>query len=36
MYVNNGTGSDYRKIPYTRVNRPIWPMDEKTSPGLLA
>jgi microcystin degradation protein MlrC len=26
---------DYRKIPYTRVNRPIWPLDERTSPGLI-
>ena len=26
---------DYRKIPYTRVNRPIWPLDENTSPGLI-
>lgn len=26
---------DYAKIPYTRVNRPIWPLDEKTEPGLI-
>jgi microcystin degradation protein MlrC len=26
---------DHRKIPYTRVNRPIWPLDEKTAPGLI-
>jgi len=26
---------DYRKIPYTRVQRPIWPLDEQTTPGLL-
>ncbi|MBV8913393.1 MAG: M81 family metallopeptidase [Acetobacteraceae bacterium] len=26
---------DYRKLPYTRVNRPIWPLDEQTSPGLI-
>lgn len=26
---------DYRKIPYARVQRPIWPLDEKTSPGLI-
>ena len=26
---------DYRKVPYTRVQRPIWPLDEKTSPGLI-
>jgi microcystin degradation protein MlrC len=27
---------DYRKIPYTRVQRPIWPLDEETTPGLIA
>lgn len=26
---------DYRKIPYTRIERPIWPLDEKTTPGLI-
>ncbi len=26
---------DYRRIPYTRVNRPIWPLDEATRPGLI-
>jgi microcystin degradation protein MlrC len=26
---------DYRKIPYTRVNRPIWPLDQQTKPGLI-
>jgi microcystin degradation protein MlrC len=26
---------DYRKIPYTRVNRPIWPLDPETRPGLV-
>ncbi len=26
---------DYRKIPYTKVNRPIWPLDADTSPGLI-
>jgi microcystin degradation protein MlrC len=26
---------DYRRIPYTRVQRPIWPLDERTSPGLI-
>ena len=26
---------NYRQIPYTRVNRPIWPLDEVTSPGLI-
>jgi microcystin degradation protein MlrC len=27
---------DYRRIPYTRVQRPLWPLDEHTSPGLVA
>ncbi len=27
---------DYRHIPYTRVERPIWPLDAETSPGLIA
>jgi microcystin degradation protein MlrC len=27
---------DYRRIPYTRVQRPLWPLDEHTSPGLIA
>ena len=26
---------DYFKIPYTRLQRPIWPLDEQTSPGLI-
>ena len=26
---------DYRRIPYRRVARPIWPLDEQTSPGLI-
>lgn len=26
---------DYRRIPYTRVQRPIWPLDADTSPGLV-
>jgi microcystin degradation protein MlrC len=26
---------DYRKIGYTRVQRPIWPLDANTSPGLI-
>jgi microcystin degradation protein MlrC len=26
---------DYRKIKYTRVERPIWPLDEETKPGLI-
>lgn len=27
---------DYRKIPYSKVQRPIWPLDERTEPGLIA
>ena len=27
---------DYRKIAYTKVQRPIWPLDEYTAPGLIA
>ena len=27
---------DYRKLPYTRVQRPIWPLDAEASPGLIA
>ena len=26
---------DYRKIPYAKVQRPIWPLDAETSPGLI-
>lgn len=26
---------DYRRIPYEKVRRPIWPLDEQTSPGLI-
>ena len=26
---------DYTKIPYTRVQRPIWPLDTETRPGLI-
>ncbi len=26
---------DYRKIPYTRIQRPIWPLDAETAPGLI-
>lgn len=26
---------DYTRIPYTRVQRPIWPLDAATSPGLI-
>ncbi|HEX4173120.1 MAG TPA: MlrC C-terminal domain-containing protein [Acetobacteraceae bacterium] len=27
---------DYRKIVYTKVRRPIWPLDEATYPGLVS
>ena len=27
---------DYRKIPYSKVNRPIWPLDEHAPPALIA
>ena len=38
IYVESGgpLNRDYRKIPYTRVTRPIWPLDEETRPGLIA
>jgi microcystin degradation protein MlrC len=26
---------DYRKIPYTRIQRPVWPLDAQTTPGLI-
>lgn len=26
---------DYRKIPYQKVRRPIWPLDDHTEPGLI-
>ena len=26
---------DYRRIPYTKVQRPIWPLDDQTNPGLI-
>jgi microcystin degradation protein MlrC len=26
---------DHRKVPYTRVQRPIWPLDEQVQPVLL-
>ncbi len=26
---------DYRRIPYTRIMRPIWPLDADTAPGLI-
>ena len=26
---------DYRRIPYTKIQRPIWPLDQDTTPGLI-
>jgi microcystin degradation protein MlrC len=26
---------DYTKIPYTKIARPIWPLDQETKPGLI-
>ena len=26
---------DYRKLPYTKVQRPIWPLDAQAKPGLI-
>ena len=26
---------DYRKIPYSKLTRPIWPLDTETKPGLI-
>ncbi|MDB5816566.1 MAG: microcystin degradation protein MlrC-like protein [Rhizobacter sp.] len=27
--------SDFTKIPYRKITRPLWPLDEQTSPGLV-
>jgi microcystin degradation protein MlrC len=37
IYVESGgpLNRDYRSVPYQRVNRPIWPLDEATTPGLI-
>ena len=37
LYVDSDAplSRDYRKIPYSRVRRPIWPLDEETAPGLI-
>lgn len=37
LYVDSDAplSRDYRRIAYTRVQRPIWPLDENTSPGLI-
>jgi microcystin degradation protein MlrC len=26
---------DHRKVPYTRIQRPIWPLDESAEPALV-
>ena len=26
---------DHSKVPYARINRPVWPLDANTSPGLI-
>ena len=26
---------DYRLVPYSKIQRPIWPLDELTRPGLI-
>lgn len=37
IYIESGGPliRDYRSIPYARVDRPIWPLDEATNPGLI-
>ena len=37
LYVDSDAplSRDYRRIAYKKVNRPIWPLDEQTSPGLI-
>jgi microcystin degradation protein MlrC len=37
LYVDSDAplSRDYRKIPYSRVRRPIWPLDEDTAPTLI-
>jgi microcystin degradation protein MlrC len=38
IYVESGAPltRDYRKIAYTKVKRPIWPLDPETQPGIIA
>jgi microcystin degradation protein MlrC len=38
IYVESGgpLNRHYQNIPYTRVNRPIWPLDDATTPGLIS
>ena len=37
LYVDSDAplSRDYRKVPYSKVRRPIWPLDEETAPGLI-
>jgi microcystin degradation protein MlrC len=37
LYVDSDAplSRDYRKIPYTKVDRPIWPLDAETQPRLI-
>jgi microcystin degradation protein MlrC len=37
LYVDSDAplSRDYRRVPYRRVERPIWPLDEETKPGLI-
>jgi microcystin degradation protein MlrC len=37
IYVESGgpLNRNYRNIPSTRVNRPIWPLDDAATPGLI-
>jgi microcystin degradation protein MlrC len=37
IYVESGgpLNRDYRNVPYRRVSRPIWPLDEMTTPQLI-
>jgi microcystin degradation protein MlrC len=37
IYVESGgpLNRNYRNVPYARVGRPVWPLDEVTSPRLI-
>ncbi len=37
LYVDSDAplARDYRRIPYTKVQRPIWPLDDETKPGII-
>ena len=37
LYVDSDAplSRDYRRVPYRRVERPIWPLDAETRPGLI-